>query len=241
MTNHPVLYSYRRCPYAMRARMAIMASGMQVEQREIVFWNKPSEMLDASPKSTVPVLILPDGQVIDESRDIMLWALTQSDALDWLPAKTEDDYAEMMALIDYCDGDFKTNLDLYKYAERFPEALPEVYRARGEVFIKRLESQLSKNRVNDSLAVLFKGKVGLVDVALFPFVRQFAHVDKVWFEDSKYPAIQAWLSYFLESDIFKSVMKNRPVWQLGDFPLWVDEPNLKTRDQFALKSKNVSS
>lgn len=246
MVKHPVLYSYRRCPYAMRARMAIVASKVQVEQREIVFWGKPAEMLTASPKGTVPVLILPNGEVIDESRDIMLWALAQSDLLKWLPAETDADFTEMMALIDQCDDEFKAHLDHYKYADRFPERPPEFYREQGEVFLQRLEERLEAGFIKttqnqgfqEKLAPkLFKNQTGLVDVALFPFIRQFAQVDKTWFDTANYPTLRAWLDSFLSSELFASAMKNRPVWQSGDSPLWVDEPDLQTRDQFTRKAR----
>lgn len=236
MVNHPVLYSYRRCPYAMRARMAIMASGLQVEQREIVFWDKPGEMLAASPKGTVPVLILPDGEVVDESRDIMLWALLQSDRLSWLQLETEEDFAEMMALIDVCDNAFKTHLDHYKYAERFPEALPEVYRLRGEGFLQALEELLTHSYSVSKVLALNGKQISMTDIALFPFVRQFAHVDKPWFEQSAYTHLNRWLQQHLEAEYFTSIMKNRPVWEISHTPLWVSEPDMTRRDQFLKKA-----
>lgn len=236
MVKHPVLYSYRRCPYAMRARMAIMASAVRVEQREIVFWNKPAEMLSASPKGTVPVLILPDGQVIDESRDIMFWALSQSDQLNWLPSQREADFSEMNALIDICDNEFKTHLDHYKYAENFPEASPEVYRLRGEEFLQTLEQLLAQSRSVSKLLALNGQDISMTDIALFPFVRQFAHVDKQWFEQSAYCNLNNWLNQHLNAGYFRSIMKNRPVWQAGHSPLWVSEPDLATRDQFLAKA-----
>ncbi len=238
MVNFPILYSYRRCPYAMRARMAIMASGLQVEQREIVFWDKPDEMLDASPKGTVPVLILPDGQVIDESRDIMLWALSQCDALNWLPL-VKGDFTEMLSLIDVCDNEFKMHLDHYKYAERFPEALPEVYRLRGEVFLQTLEALLAHSFSVSKLLALNGQRVSMTDIAVFPFVRQFAHVDKQWFEQSAYRYLKAWLKQHIEAEYFASIMKNRPVWQASHAPLWVSEPNLTRRDQFLVKAQAI--
>ncbi len=236
MVNHPVLYSYRRCPYAMRARMAIMASGLQVEQREIVFWDKPMEMLAASPKGTVPVLILPDGQVIDESRDIMLWALSQSDELNWLPSEKDGTFAEMISLIDVCDNEFKTHLDHYKYAERFPEELPEVYRLRGEDFLQTLEDLLAHSHSVNSVLALNARHVSIADIAVFPFVRQFAHVDKQWFEQSAYTHLNKWLTQNLEAEYFTAIMKNRPVWQVSHAPLWVSKPELTTRDQFLVKA-----
>lgn len=239
MTNHPILYSYRRCPYAMRARMALMASGIQVEQREIVFWDKPVEMLKASPKGTVPVLILPDGQVVDESRDIMQWALSQSDELNWLPSEKDSAFAEMITLMDVCDNEFKTHLDHYKYAERFPQELPEVYRLRGEVFLQILEELLAHSYSASKVLALNGKYVCMTDIALFPFVRQFAHVDKQWFEQSAYHYLNRWLKQHLEADYFTSIMKNRPVWQVFHAPLWVSEPDLIRRDQFLVKAQSV--
>ncbi len=236
MVNFPILYSYRRCPYAMRARMAIMASGVQVEQREIVFWDKPVEMLAASPKGTVPVLILPDGQVIDESHDIMLWALSQSDELNWLPSEKEEVFTEMSSLIDVCDNEFKTHLDHYKYAERFPEELPAVYRLRGQRFLQTLEELLAHSFSVSKLLALNAKHVTMTDIALFPFVRQFAHVDKQWFEQSAYGYLNRWLKQHTEAEYFAEIMKNRPVWQVSHAPLWVSEPDLARRDQFLAKA-----
>jgi glutathione S-transferase len=220
----------------MRARMAIMASGIQVEQREIVFWDKPTEMLAASPKGTVPVLILPDGQVIDESRDIMLWALSQSDELNWLPSEKEA-FAEMTSLIDVCDNAFKTHLDYYKYAERFPEELPEVYRLRGEDFLQTIEELLAHSFTASKLLAINGKQVSMADIALFPFIRQFAHVDKQWFEQSAYGYLKIWLKQHIEAEYFTSIMKNRPVWQVSHSPLWVSEPDLTRRDQFLAKAE----
>jgi glutathione S-transferase len=216
--------------------MAIMASGIQMEQREIVFWDKPQEMMIASPKGTVPVLVLPDGQVVDESRDIMLWALAQNDGLNWLCSEQDEAFAEMMALIDVCDDDFKTHLDHYKYAERFPEALPVVYRQRGELFLQRLEALLADSHSANNVLALNGCYVSIADIAVFPFVRQFAQVDKAWFEQSPYTNLNAWLRQQLEAEYFTEIMKNRPVWEVSHAPLWVSEPNLKTRDQFLVKA-----
>jgi len=234
MQNHPVLYSYRRCPYAMRARMAIGASGLQVEQREIVFWDKPSEMLQASPKGTVPVLILPNGQVLDESRDIMDWALSENDPLAW--RLEAEGLAQGRDLMDECDFEFKTHLDHYKYADRFPEHEPVFYRQKAEPFIQKLERLLAESdQVNGVLALNGMAN-SVVDVAIFPFVRQFANVDKDWFAQSEYRHVQQWLLKQIQAEYFINVMKNRPVWQQGYQPLWVLEPSCKTRDEFLKKA-----
>lgn len=238
MAKHPVLYSYRRCPYAMRARMAIVYAGIQVEQREIVFWDKPEQMLTASPKGTVPVLVLSNGRVIDESRDIMQWALSQANNQAWLFDNNSDYLQQMNQWIDQCDNDFKVHLDHYKYADRHPEFSQQTYRQSGCEFLSLLEQQLSVNAENFALEsyALIENQLSMADIALFPFVRQFAHVDKDWFQKAEYPFLQKWLEQNIESKWFKAVMKNRPVWQAEHQSLWVDEPQLTTRDQFLLKA-----
>lgn len=239
MINHPVLYSYRRCPYAMRVRMALYLSDVQVEQREIVFWDKPAPMLEASPKGTVPVLVLANGQVIDESRDIMLWAFEQASmddnksgqtCLAWIP-KDVDLRQKMNSWIDQNDGEFKVLLDKYKYADRFPDESQLVYRQGGELFLKVVEQALSEQNY------LLGDNLTMADIALFPFIRQFVNVDKVWFEMADYPMLKVWLSELLESEFFLTIMKNRPAWILGDTPLWLSEPDLQTRDQFVERAR----
>lgn len=221
----PVLYSYRRCPYAMRARLAIYFSGKVVEQREIVFWNKPEAMLQASPKGTVPVLILSDGQVIDESWEIMQWALQDSDLL---PA---GDFSEIENWIQQNDVEFKTHLDAYKYPEQCLEIPVEQSRKQGEKFLQRLEAQLQTS------VYVLSNQLSVADLAIFPFIRQFAHVDKTWWQSAPYPHLQKWLAQHLQSEYFQAVMKNRPVWQIGHQPLWVNEPELQTKDQFRKKAE----
>lgn len=230
MDKHPVLYSYRRCPYAMRARMAIYLAGLQVEQREIVFWDKPEAMLQASPKATVPVLILEDGCVIDESREIMEWALHQA-KMPWVPQQTAA-LQQMNAWIDENDGDFKHWLDRYKYADRFPEQSKVYYRQQGERFLTKLDEMLRNQRY------LIGEQMSMADLAVFPFIRQFANVDKTWFAESDYKAVKTWLQGILGQDLFAAVMKNRPAWQPNHVPLWVDEPSLHTRDQFLAKAES---
>jgi glutathione S-transferase len=190
-----VLYSFRRCPYAMRARMALRYSGVAVQIIEVSLKAKPAEMLALSPKGTVPVLSV-EGRVIDESLAIMRWALAQHDPEGWL---LEDDGATQ-ALIDENDQGFKYQLNRYKYAERYPEQPMEVYRAEGEVFLLKLEGLLAGREY------LLAGHLSLADVALAPFVRQFAHVDREWFAQAPYPRLQAWLQRFLESPLFVAVM-----------------------------------
>lgn len=190
-----VLYSFRRCPYAMRARMALRYSGVAVQIIEVSLKAKPAEMLALSPKGTVPVLSV-DGRVIDESLAIMRWALAQNDPEGWLLG---DDRATQ-ALIEENDQGFKHQLNRYKYAERYPEYPMEHYRAEGEVFLMRLEGLLAEREY------LLAGHLSLADVALAPFVRQFAHVDREWFGRAPYPRLQDWLQRFLESPLFIAVM-----------------------------------
>ncbi|MGF6162420.1 glutathione S-transferase [Pseudomonas sp. 2725] len=194
------LYSFRRCPYAMRARMALRYSGVAVDIVEVSLKAKPAEMLALSGKGTVPVLSA-DGRVIDESLDIMRWALAQNDPQDWL-LKDDPVAAEQIApLIEQNDQVFKVHLNRYKYAERYPEQPMEVYRSEGEVFLRRLD-QLLEGR-----DYLLADHPSLADVALMPFVRQFAHVDRDWFGQTPYLRLQAWLQRLLESDLFTSIMK----------------------------------
>ena len=190
------LYSFRRCPYAMRARMALRYSGVPVDIIEVSLKAKPAEMLAISPKGTVPVLDA-EGRVIDESLEIMRWALAQNDPQGWLL----DGDSRIAELIEANDQGFKVDLNRYKYAERYPEQPMEVYRAQGSVFLQRLEGLLQDRDY------LLADHPSLADIALLPFVRQFAHVDREWFAQTPYPRLQAWLHNFLESDLFTSIMK----------------------------------
>jgi glutathione S-transferase len=195
----PVLYSYRRCPYAMRARMALKLAEIDVEIREISLRDKPAHMLQVSPKATVPVLVLQDGTVIDESLAIMHWALKKHALIDYIDAGSE-------ALVLENDSVFKQALDAYKYPERQLNLTQQQYRAHGELFLQKLENLLYENRY------LFSTSVGLADLAIFPFVRQFAAVDAAWFDASPYPKLQAWLRTLVESTLFVSVMEKQPTY-----------------------------
>jgi glutathione S-transferase len=207
----PILYSYRRCPYAMRARMALRYAEIAVDIREITLRDKPQHMLHISPKATVPVLMLPDGTVIDESLDIMRYALERNDPQDWLMSEKYQlqPHAKEQArdLIAENDGSFKSALDRYKYASRFPEKSPETYRAEGEIFLAKLESRLGQH------FCLLRESCSMADIAIFPFVRQFALVDSTWFEHSPYPALRAWLNGWLNSALFLGVMEKQTPWQ----------------------------
>jgi glutathione S-transferase len=203
----PILYSYRRCPYAMRARMALKLAEIEVEIREISLREKPAHMLQISPKGTVPVLVLADGSVIDESMEIMRWAMKNArEKNDALQANIYEACraSDLMALILMNDTEFKKNLDAYKYPERFPKISQLEHRQQGEVFLQQLENLLAQNNY------LFGTEPSFADYAIFPFVRQFAAVDSAWFEHSDYPKLRAWLNEWISSDFFKSIMTKNP-------------------------------
>lgn len=191
----PILYSFRRCPYAMRARMAIAVSEMACEIREVNLREKPAEMLAISPKGTVPVLVLPGGQVIDESLDIMRWALARNDPEHWL------DGADT-ALIAANDGPFKHHLDRYKYPDRHASD-PIEHRAHGLALLADLDRRLSAH------AHICGETRTLTDAAILPFVRQFAAVDRAWFDAQPLVALQRWLADGLASPLFARIMGPR--------------------------------
>ncbi|MGP1717401.1 MAG: glutathione S-transferase [Methylophilus sp.] len=201
----PILYSYRRCPYAMRARMALWAANIQVELREVSLREKPQHLLQISPKGTVPVLQLPDGAVLEQSLDIMYWALQQNDAQGWLSGDAET----ANALISLNDGEFKRALDRYKYPDRYPEQSQLFYRQQGEQFLHKLETALAGHRY------LVSDSVSIADVAIFPFIRQFAAVDGEWFAQSAYVHLRVWLQGWLESALFAEVMQKFPTYIEG--------------------------
>ena len=204
MSDLPILYSFRRCPYAMRARMALAAAGTEVMLREVLLKDKPAELLAASPKATVPVLVLSDGQIIEESLDVMQWALEYSDPLNWLEGEALDS-----DWISACDGDFKHWLDRYKYADRYPGHTAEDYRQNAEAFIQRLEDQLSGSKWVGGDAA------NAIDVALFPFIRQFAGVDPSWWQQAPYPHVKQWLENWLNNALFSAIMAKYPRWESG--------------------------
>ena len=201
MTN--LLYSFRRCPYAMRARLALASAGEQVALREVVLRDKPQAFLEVSPSGTVPCLVLPDT-VIDESLDIMLWALGQRDPEGWLDMPNIG-----FDWISRCDGPFKQALDRTKYGTRYPEEDPEFHRAKAAQFLRDLDTQIS--------TWIFENP-SLADYAILPFVRQFAFVDKTWFDAQPWPALQGWLDRFLTSDRFENIMKKYPKWLPDNAP-----------------------
>ncbi|MET0356581.1 MAG: glutathione S-transferase [Cellvibrio sp.] len=197
----PILYTFRRCPYAMRARMAIKIAEIPVQQIEVSLKNKPKELLEYSPKATVPVVVTAGGEVIEQSRDIMLWALQQSDPDNWLLKNDELQQQQMMQLSDKCDMEFKPLLDRYKYFDRYPELPQTEYRQGAEIFLIELEARLSKN------TYLFDDNMRFADVAIFPFIRQFAAVDTQWFLQSSYKNLQHWLDLCVNTELFKSIME----------------------------------
>jgi glutathione S-transferase len=204
--QHPILYSFRRCPYAMRARMALLVSGTVCELREIALRAKPQEMLQASPKGTVPVLVLPDGSVIDESLDIMLWALRKNDPEQWLAPETESLEA-MLQLIAHNDGDFKRHLDRYKYPDRYEHIDPLQHRVAASLFLASLEERLARH------PFLFGPRPALADIAIFPFIRQFAETDRAWFDAQPWPNLQRWLAGLLASTSFEQAMRKFELWR----------------------------
>lgn len=211
----PILYSFRRCPYAMRARLALHVSGQRCELREIVLRDKAPEFLAVSPKGTVPVLVTPDGQIIEESLDVMLWALQAHDPEDWL-VPAADDLDAMLALIGACERDFKPNLDAYKYASRDAPEKALAARQAGSAFLAQLDSRLALDRY------LFGGRLSLADAAILPFVRQFANVDRGWFDDEPWPHLRAWLEALLDSPRFSHIMKKYAKWQANDVPIFFE-------------------
>jgi glutathione S-transferase len=199
----PILYSFRRCPYAIRARFALYAVKITHEHREIYLKDKPFEMLAISPKGTVPVLQLEGGAVLEESLDIMNWALQESSL------SLEDQQFIMEN-----DASFKYALDRYKYPGRYFEEPGISYREHGEAFLKKLEGKLHP--------FLAGSTISLLDMAIFPFIRQFTMVEPEWFKAQPYPGVKIWLTSLISSPLFQQVMQNLPVWAPGNQPVIVD-------------------
>ena len=203
----PVLWTFRRCPYAMRARLAIASAGVNVELREILLRDKPLPFLQASPKGTVPVVETADA-VIEESLDVMHWALGQNDPESWLEMSDQG-----YDLIAQADGPFKTALDRYKYASRHADVDAIAERELGGQYMRKLDDMLAKQ------TFLFGTGPVLADMAILPFVRQFAHVDLVWFEKQPWPRVQTWLKAFKASNRFQSIMTKYDPWVNGQTPV----------------------
>tara|TARA_B100000446_G_scaffold64682_2_gene61282 strand:- start:1065 stop:1721 length:657 start_codon:yes stop_codon:yes gene_type:complete len=214
MSAAHTLYTFRRCPYAMRGRMGLSIAGVPVLVREVVLRDKPAEMLEASPKGTVPVLLTSSGDIVDESLDVMRWALAQNDPEGWLDADPDTTHE----LIARNDGPFKRALDRYKYPNRYSDEdlVPGAARASGLEMLQDLDA-----RITAQGGQLVRAERSLADIAIFPFIRQFAHTDMDWFNAQDLPALQAWLEGHKQSSLFKGVMKKYAQWSPG-----ADEPIL---------------
>ena len=205
--NLPILYSFRRCPYAMRARMAIHISGQKCELREVLLRDKPPSMLEYSAKGTVPVLILQDGKVIDESLDVIDWALNLNDPDDWQRSKDKEKTKE---LIKINDGEFKYHLDRYKYSKRYDNEDPEFHRKKCLKFIESINNELNNSEY------IFDDNISYADIVVLPFIRQFRIADIEWFDSLPYDNLKKWLSSFLNSSLLNSIMKKYDLWKEGD-------------------------
>lgn len=205
----PILYSFVRCPYAIRARMALQFAGQSVRLREVHLKAKPAHMLEISPKATVPVLLLDNGHVLEQSRDIMLWALQRNDPMALLGV----DQTESEALLDENDQRFKGHLDRYKYPDRYRDDPPDCVgvhaRVKAEAFLQILEHRLQQQ------AFVMAENLTLTDIGLFPFVRQFANVDPAWFDTAPYPALRRWLNACVGLAQFDACMQKYPAWHEG--------------------------
>lgn len=202
----PILWSFRRCPYAIRARMALLSAGLDVELREIKLKAKPKAFLAASPSGTVPNLQAGDLR-LDESLEIMLWALAQNDPQGLMRMPDDGN-----ALIAQNDGPFKAALDHTKYAVRYPDLDPQAERAKASEFLQSLDTRLAAH------AFLMADRPTLADLAIFPFVRQFAQIDRAWFDAQPWPRLILWLDGFLQSADFQTAMTKSPVWEDGAAP-----------------------
>lgn len=202
----PILYSLRNCPYAMRARLAIFKTKQTVLLRDLVLSHKPEEMLAVSPKGTVPVIVLTNGTVIEESLEVMLWALQKADPTDLLDCQQEGALSAMLLLISEFDNDFKTCLEAYKCAKRYQEDNIVECRAVCQQYIQQLEQRLTAH------SFLMSDKESLADIALIPFIRQFARIERQWYLQSPYPMVRQWLNSYLQSAIFTKVMAKHPLW-----------------------------
>ena len=201
----PILYSFRRCPYAMRARMALLQAGVAVELREVVLRDKPQAFLDVSPSASVPCLVTA-GMVLDESLDVMKWALTRHDPEGWLvmPDAGWDWIAR-------ADGPFKDALDRTKYTPRYPGVDPMAQREIASGFLDDLNAQIGLHT-----GMWIFDHETIADQAILPFVRQFAFIDKLWFDAQPWSALQAWLERYLASDRFQAIMPKYAKWVEGE-------------------------
>ncbi len=205
MPIYPVLYSFRRCPYAIRARMAIKKANIKCELREVILKDKPDEMVLLSEKATVPVLLTAENKVIEQSNDIMHWALNQNDPDNWL----DEDASQSQYLIDYNDNEFKYFLDRYKYHVGYPEHPQKYYRDNAESFLKVVETHLIENNG----VALLGNRLTLADITIFPFIRQFSRVDLDWFQASPYQLLKKWVVCIEQSELFQACMNKYEQWQ----------------------------
>ena len=200
----PTLYSFRRCPYAIRARLALAVSGQSYLLHEVLLRDKPAAVLAASPKGTVPVLVLPSGRVIEQSLDIMRWALERHDPQQWLqPPGARLSRDAMLATIAECDSRFKPALDRCKYPQRYPDSNPAQAWAAASAWLAALEAALSTSQH------LCGAQAGLADVAIFPFVRQFAAIDAARWQAQPWPHLQRWLQQWMDSALFTDTMRKQ--------------------------------
>ncbi|WP_438467113.1 glutathione S-transferase [Marinomonas sp. PE14-40] len=205
----PILYSFRRCPYAIRARYALSLLNIKVEIREVVLRNKPEALLRLGGRSSVPQMICEQGVRYPESMDIIRWAMARKQNAN-IYSKPQE--REIAAWLFQTDHRFKFWLDKYKYADRHPDFSQEYYRSQGERFLRRLESKLSKQ------AFLLGDEMSMADVLVFPFIRQFRGVDNTWFDQSQYTSVKLWLNQIIEDKTFEKVMIKLPPWQEVDEP-----------------------
>jgi len=210
----PILYSLRNCPYAMRARIGIHKAQLQIDLREVNLKQKPAEMIAASAKGTVPILVLGNEQqpptVIDESLDVMLWALAQNDPDDLLHECDSTLLPNMLKLIAQFDAEFKTCLNTYKAAKRYREDNVTECRQACEVFLQELENRLATTETQQPF--IMSDQESLADIALLPFIRQFAKVERQWYLQSPYPNVRQWLNHYLQSPMFTKVMAKHDLW-----------------------------
>ena len=213
--KYPILYTFRRCPYAMRARLAIKASGVIVEIREVKLKNKPEELLNISPKATVPVLYISSKKIIEESLDIMKWALEINDPLKLLKQEKLN-RIEVHNTLNKLENNFKQNLDRYKYSSRFDQPNPELYRDKNLKILNQFNNLLQHNKG------IYSSHLSLLDYAIFPFVRQFRNVNSVWFDSLELKFLKSWLYELIDSDEFSSIMKKNLIWEPNQKPIYTN-------------------
>ncbi len=206
LNEKPILYSFRRCPYAMRARMAILKSGVACRLREVTLRDKPEEMIAISPKGTVPVMVFGDGLILEESLEIMHWTLSKNDPDKWLQPEFSSS-TDMLNLIKKIDKEFKYHLDRYKYSTRYKDADPIFHREKALKVLAPIIESLKKQKY------LCGTRVSMADIAIFPFIRQFANTNKKWFDSEKIEPLQSWLKQHLVSKVFLNSMNKWPIWK----------------------------